>query len=67
MSFGRKPFNRRKKNCPFSGENAPKIDYKDFYAFSSNWEPSYFVKSIDKSQIEKIIGTRSMLERKSSF
>ena len=43
------------------------IDYKDFYAFSSNWEPSYFVKSIDKSQIEKIIGTRSMLERKSFF
>ncbi|MBL6767014.1 MAG: 30S ribosomal protein S18 [Candidatus Micropelagos sp.] len=29
MSFGRKPFNRRKKNCPFSGENAPNIDYKD--------------------------------------
>ena len=29
MSFGRKPFNRRKKNCPFSGENASKIDYKD--------------------------------------
>ena len=29
MSFGRKPFNLRKKNCPFSGENAPKIDYKD--------------------------------------
>ena len=29
MSFGRKPFNRRKKNCPFSGETAPKIDYKD--------------------------------------
>ena len=29
MSFGRKPFNRRKKNCPFSGENAAKIDYKD--------------------------------------
>lgn len=29
MSFGRKPFNRRKKNCPFSGEKAPKIDYKD--------------------------------------
>jgi len=26
------------------------IDYKDFYAFSSNWEPSYFTKSIDKSQ-----------------
>ena len=29
MSFGRKPFNRRMKKCPFSGENAPKIDYKD--------------------------------------
>ena len=43
------------------------IDYKDFYAFSSNWEPSYFTKSIDKSQIEKIIGTRSMFERKSFF
>jgi hypothetical protein len=43
------------------------IDYKDFYAFSSNWEPSYFTKSIDKSQIESIIGTRSMTERKSFF
>jgi hypothetical protein len=43
------------------------IDYKDFYIFSSNWEPSYFIKSIDKSQIEDIIGTRSMFERKSFF
>mgnify|MGYP003119632128 CR=1 FL=1 len=43
------------------------IDYKDFYAFSSNWEPSYFTKSIDKSAIQKIIGTRSMFERKSFF
>ena len=25
----RKPFNRRRKACPFSGPNAPKIDYKD--------------------------------------
>ena len=24
-----KPFFRRRKVCPFSGENAPKIDYKD--------------------------------------
>ncbi|MEK9671003.1 MAG: 30S ribosomal protein S18 [Rhodospirillaceae bacterium] len=22
-------FNRRRKSCPFSGPNAPKIDYKD--------------------------------------
>lgn len=29
MSMGRKPFYRRKKSCPFSGSNAPKIDYKD--------------------------------------
>ena len=24
-----KPFFRRRKSCPFSGQNAPKIDYKD--------------------------------------
>ena len=24
-----KPFFRRRKVCPFSGENAPQIDYKD--------------------------------------
>ena len=23
------PFHRRRKTCPFSGANAPKIDYKD--------------------------------------
>ena len=28
-SGGRRPFVRRKKSCPFSGTNAPKIDYKD--------------------------------------
>ena len=26
---GRRPFFRRRKSCPFSGSNAPKIDYKD--------------------------------------
>ena len=26
---GRRPFFRRRKTCPFSGVNAPKIDYKD--------------------------------------
>ena len=25
----RRPFFRRRKTCPFSGEGAPKIDYKD--------------------------------------
>ena len=28
-SAGRRPFYRRRKVCPFSGENAPSIDYKD--------------------------------------
>ena len=27
--MARKPFMRRRKTCPFSGDNAPKIDYKD--------------------------------------
>jgi small subunit ribosomal protein S18 len=26
---GRRPFFRRRKTCPFSGKNAPKIDFKD--------------------------------------
>ena len=26
---GRRPFFRRRKTCPFSGTNAPRIDYKD--------------------------------------
>ena len=26
---GRRPFFRRRKSCPFSGPNAPKLDYKD--------------------------------------
>jgi small subunit ribosomal protein S18 len=25
----RRPFQRRRKTCPFSGDHAPKIDYKD--------------------------------------
>ncbi len=28
-SGGRRPFFRRRKSCPFSAPNAPKIDYKD--------------------------------------
>jgi len=43
------------------------IEKRDFYAFSSNWEPSYFRKSIDKATTEDIIGTRSMQEKKSFF
>jgi len=25
----KRPFHRRRKTCPFSGDKAPKIDYKD--------------------------------------
>ena len=25
----KRPFARRRKVCPFSGENSPKVDYKD--------------------------------------
>ena len=28
-SLPRRPFFRRRKTCPFTGRNAPKIDYKD--------------------------------------
>jgi small subunit ribosomal protein S18 len=28
-SAARRPFHRRRKTCPFSGDSAPKIDYKD--------------------------------------
>ncbi len=27
--MARTPFFRRRKSCPFSGQSAPKIDYKD--------------------------------------
>ena len=29
MNVANKPFFRRRKTCPFSGDRAPKIDYKD--------------------------------------
>lgn len=29
MPAPRRPFSFRRKTCPFSGANAPKIDYKD--------------------------------------
>jgi small subunit ribosomal protein S18 len=29
QSAARRPFYRRRKTCPFTGDNAPKIDYKD--------------------------------------
>ena len=29
QTTARRPFFRRRKSCPFTGPNAPKIDYKD--------------------------------------
>ena len=29
QSAARRPFYRQRKTCPFSGDKAPKIDYKD--------------------------------------
>lgn len=43
------------------------IAKRDFYLWSSNWEPAYFRKSIDKSLIESIIGTKAMTEKKSFY
>ena len=43
------------------------IDYRDFYTFSSNWDPGYFRSSEDKFVIIPEIGTRSMTEKKSFF
>ena len=30
----RRPFSRRRKTCPFSGADAPKLDYKDIRLLS---------------------------------
>ena len=36
-SQGRRPFFRRRKTCPFTGANAPKIDYKDVKLFAATY------------------------------
>lgn len=33
-SAGRRVFFRRRKSCPLSGQNAPKVDYKDLKLLS---------------------------------
>ena len=43
----RSPFLKRKKSCPLSSENSPKIDYKDT-SFSRN----IFLKEVKLSQVE---------------
>jgi len=36
MSEQKRPFFRRRKVCPFSGDSAPKIDYKDIKKENGN-------------------------------
>ena len=43
------------------------IDSRYYYIFSSNWDPGYFKKNIDKRESIDVIGTRSMTEKKSFF
>ena len=42
---GRRPFFRRRKVCPFSGANAPKIDYKTSSSCSAFSERGKIVPS----------------------
>jgi small subunit ribosomal protein S18 len=54
----RRPFYRRRKSCPFSGPNAPKIDYKDvrllsrFLSERGKIVPSRITAVSDKKQRE---------------
>jgi hypothetical protein len=43
------------------------IDKKDFYLWSSNWDPGYFIKNVNKKILENKIGTRSITENPSFF
>src|SRR5215469_4542466 len=45
----RRPFYRRRKSCPFSGPNAPKIDYKDVRLLSR------FLSERGKADVELIL------------
>jgi hypothetical protein len=50
---------------PLIGEIA--IDKKEFYLFASNWDAGYFDRYVGKINKEPIIGTRSVIEKKSFF
>ena len=54
-----------KPRYPLIGEIA--IDKKDFYTFTSNWDAGYFDRYIGKTNSSPIIGTRSIIEKKSFF
>jgi small subunit ribosomal protein S18 len=53
----RRPFFRRRKSCPFSGEGAPKIDYKDVRLLSR------FVSERGKIVPSRITAVRATRQR----
>jgi small subunit ribosomal protein S18 len=54
----RRPQGRRRKSCPFSGPNAPKIDYKDVKLLRR------FVNDQGKIMPRRITGTSAKMHRK---
>ena len=56
----RRPFFRRRKTCPFSGDKAPKIDYKDVRLLSR------YVSERGKIVPSRITGTKAKYQRQLS-
>jgi small subunit ribosomal protein S18 len=52
-----KPFFRRRKVCPFSGENAPAIDYKDTKLLQR------YISERGKIVPSRITGTKARYQR----
>ena len=52
-----KPFFRRRKVCPFSGDNAPAIDYKDTRLLQR------YISERGKIVPSRITGTKSFFQR----
>ena len=52
-----RPFFRRRKSCPFSGKNAPKIDYKDVRLLQG------FMSERGKIVPSRVTGTKSKYQR----
>ena len=55
-----KPFFRRRKVCPFSGENAPAIDYKDTRLLQR------YISERGKIVPSRITGTKARYQRQLS-
>ncbi len=56
-SPARKTFHRRRKTCPFSGEGAPQIDYKDVKLLQR------FTSERGKIVPSRITGTKARYQR----